>query len=355
MISKVSEEAFKDATGVSYSRLSNLADGPQAYQRGLVDDKESSAMALGTVVDIKLTQPERFEEEIYVMTAEKPNSEMMLAFCEVYAETDDQGLAYESSGYNISLERVMKKFDEDGKDYYDALVASGDKTVISAEDFFKANQIVTTLKSNPYTRRYFVNETPGIELMFQVPLLWTIAYKSLMEGENGRAKLVNAKSLLDVIRIDHNNKTIQPIELKTGAEGFYKSYRRFKRHLQGTMYHDAVISTVDMSGDHEGYVVEPLRFIYADTNLVYAPTVYKMSPIELDIGRNGKQYTVTIGESVTTYDAYLERYFSKYKVKGYKQLVAELEWHEKNNLWDYSYEVYQNNGEIDLDTFVVKY
>lgn len=351
MISSVTEKAFKDATGVSYSRISKLADGPQSYLKGLADEPDSSAIALGTVVDMKLTQPaEAFDEQVYVMTTDIPKSEMMKTFCEVYAETDDQGIARESSGFKIGIDAVVKKFEKEGKEYYNALLKAKGKTIIGAENFFRALNMVKILRSNPYTSRYFVNETPGIELMFQVPILWTIDYKSLMQGEEGKVKTINAKSLLDVIRIDNNNKVIQPIELKTGADSFYKSYRRYKRILQGTMYYDAVAQTVQKSGDHKDYTVEPLRFIYADSNLVYPPAIYKMAETELDAGREGRLNTIQIDKD----EMWIHLPNKVFKVKGYKRLIAELEWHEKNDMWDYSYDVYQNNGEIDLDTVTTK-
>ena len=39
------------------------------------------------------------------------------------------------------------------------------------------------------------------------------------------------------------------------------------------------------------------------------------------------------------------------KIKGWKHLVYELGWHNKNSVWDYPYEVHLNKGKMRLDVF----
>ena len=217
MITPISMEDFRAFKGVSYSRLSNLANGPQAYKAGLEEDPSSSAISLGTAVDLLLTEPDKFDEEIYVMSAQKPGSEMMLTYVDALHQTGDKDLAWKASGFKMNQAGVEKKFTTEGKPYYDALQTAGSKKILDVEGMFKANQMVNTLKANPFTKKYFVPED-GIELLFQFPIIWTIGIKEI---PTDIIKSVTTKSVLDVIRIDHNKKTIQPIELKTGAESFF--------------------------------------------------------------------------------------------------------------------------------------
>jgi len=345
MIKQVSEEVFRNTKGVSYSRLSNLANGPTAYQAGLVDDPQSSAISLGSAVDILLTEPERFDEKIYTMTASKPTSEMMLKFTATYLVTGDKERAHNDSGYKVSLDATMKKFEKEGKAYYDALQAAGERQILDAEDRFKANQIVTTLKSNPFTKKYFVPED-GVELIFQPRILWDLMYYSKLDG---KSTSVPAKSMLDVIRIDHNNKVIQPVDLKTGAESFMKSFWRWRRDLQGAMYTTATYKAIE---EDSGYTVDNVRFVFADTNLYYPPRIYKMTDNDVHVGTQGKLQRTFNNYSETPSFGYLK---DNYKVKGYAQLAAELEWHQKMDKWEYSYDLYQTNGEVDIDAFTFKF
>ena len=365
IVNIVPEASYRGLKGVNYSSLSNLASSPQAYKIGEQRDEgdESSAMLLGTAVDLLLTNKEKFDNEVYVMTASKPSVETMLMYCTRLAETGNTAIAYGASGYKISPDAVAKKFDKEGRAYYDALMAAKGKKIIDAEELFKANQIVTELTSNPFTKRYFIEED-GVDLLFQVPIAWNIQFKSLITGEN---EIAPAKSMLDVIRIDHHNKLIQPVDLKTGGEGFMKSFWRYHRYLQGTMYTDAVVCAEwDDGAADKQYEIEPMRFVYADTNLLYNPVVYKMTPKDLHAGRSGIDYIEPMsmanlvlndvkvgpeGEVDTIHFGTL----GQTKRKGYIQLTAELDWHIKNDKWDYDYNTYQKNGEIDINAFAVKF
>lgn len=338
MIRHLSLEAFKEVKGLSYSRLSKLADGPQAYKKGLEEKVDSSALSLGSAVDLLLTAPDKFHDEIFVMSVDKPDSDMMCKFCEVYAETDDTSKAHIASGYKINLDRTMKKFEEEGKMYHDALIRSKGKQIIDYQGYSTAQYLANQLTTNEFTKQYFIPQSNNIELIFQVPILWDLTYKSLVTNEH---VVLEAKSLLDVIYIDHNKKIVRPIELKTGADSFMRTFWRYRRYIQGAMYYKAVLQAVL----DERYIIEPTKFIYADTNLIYPPVIHAMNFEDIQYGIQGRNY---YGLQEIT------RTPTGYKFKGYQQLAAELEWHEKNDKWDYSYDVYQNNGEIDIDFGNVK-
>lgn len=344
IINNISIEKFKETVGISYSKLSKLANSPQEYKGYMAEDVESSAITLGSAVDLLLTADEEtFEKEIYVMSANKP-SEMMTIFCEVYAETENKETAHLASGFKIDLKRVLNKFEKEGKSYYNALLQRKGRKILGIEDMFKANTIVKSILENKFTKEYFLPQNGDIELLFQVPVIWEIDYWKLPECKVKQSQI--GKSIVDVIKIDHNTKEIQPIELKTGGEGFFKSFWRYKRYLQGAMYTDALTQV-----NKSDYTVKNIKFIYADTNMVYPPSIYTMSDKDIEIARNG----VTYKQLKINNDAnfYFEE-SKKIKIKGYKRLAAELDWHNRENLWDYNYDVYLNKGEIDINAFDTK-
>jgi hypothetical protein len=346
MITPISMKDFKAFKGVSYSRLSNLANGPQAYKAGLEDDPSSSALSLGSAVDLMLTEPDKFNEEIYVMSAQKPGAEPMQKYVEELHTSGDKEKAWIASGYKINQARVEKKFEEEGKHYYYALQAAGDKKILDVEGMFQANQMVNTLKANPFTKKYFTPQD-GTELMFQVPITWSFGIHEL---DSNKTKPVPAKSILDVIEIDHRAKTIQPIELKTGAESFFKSFWRWKRYLQGSMYQDAALSLFwQHEPTAEEYEIKNLKFIFADSNLIQPPIIYNMTDDDIVRGRDGRTVRLTVSEY--RHEPDMRR---PYKTKGYKRLAQELDWHQRTDQWEYSYDVFKNNGEVDIDAFIVK-
>jgi hypothetical protein len=355
ILNVVPESAYRGYDGVNYSSLSNLANSPQSFRiaEAAEESSETSAMLLGTVVDLLLTNKEKFDEEVYVMTAAKPSAETMLMYCNTLAETGDSTKAYHASGYKISPNAVATKFDKEGRAYFDALLNAKGKSIVDAEMLFTANQIVAQLTTNPYTKKYFIEED-GVDLLFQVPIVWEIPFVSLITGENAVAP---AKSMLDVIRIDHHNKGIQPVDLKTGGEGFMKSFWRYHRYLQGAMYTDAVHTAQwDRGTDLRGYILEPMRFVYADTNLFYSPTIYKMTEKDVHAGQEGISYIEPIGGKLGGQGADTIAFgtLGQTKRKGYIQLTAELDWHLNNDMWDYPYEIYKKHGEVDINAFGIK-
>jgi hypothetical protein len=340
MLHLIDEKTFRETKGTSYSKLSHLADGPQAYQAALREEPSSSFISVGSAVDIMLTDgKEAFREKVYVMSANKPGSEMMKTFCEVYAETGDVEFAYTQSGFKISLNQVKSKFEKEGTEFFDALIAGQGKLIIDLEEMMKVNQLVNELKTNPFTKNYFVPENDSIEILFQVPILWEVMVTSLpIDPEKEKEHIITVKSLLDIVKIDHENLTMKPMDLKTGAESFFKGYYKYKRYLQASMYTDALHYLVQNIGPEKNYDILPMGFIFADQNSFMKPIIFNSTQKDIEVGRNG----------------YIPEGTTGYKHKGYLRLMAELHWHEKNNLWDYSYDVYQNNGEVDIDAFTVK-
>lgn len=356
MSMNMTDKEYRSLELVSYSSLSNLADSPQNYKaeqsRG---DFQTPAMILGSVVDMLLTDKKRFDEEVYVMTADKPGSPMMLKYAEVFAETGNSTTAHANSGFKIGAEAAHTKFTKDGKAYYDALIAGQGKMIIGAEDMFTANQLVRQLTSNLFTKKYFTEDrSPDTELRFQVSILWNIQYTPV---EGGDPRIMKVKSMLDVIHIDHANKVITPIDLKTGGEGFMKSYWKYKRYLQASMYTDALLF-VDW-GDREilhDYKIMPLKFVFADTNLRNAPMIHASTELDIRAGREGISYLEPIGGKVAGQgvDSVAWGPMGQTKRKGYIQLIAELDWHQRNDQWDYSYEDFQNRGEKQINAFGIK-
>ena len=344
MLKTISLEDFKKSKGVSYSKLSKLADSPQAYQKALKEEVDSSSVSIGSAVDLLLTDPDNFNDEIYVMSTNKPSSDMMQVYVDELLRHGDSHAAWANSGYKLAEEKVHAKFLKEGKAYYDAIKQAEGKKILGINDMMIANTIVSRIKEHPEIGKYFQTDDKYIELHFQVPIVWDFDYHSLVS--NKKQNMI-AKSVLDILVINHRTQSIIPVELKTGAEGFMKSYWKYKRWLQGGMYYDAVKSLNYAHNNGQKYIVENTIFIYADTNLYYPPIIYKMTDRDITIARRGRLYKSVV-EKVD------EHATNKHKVKGYLQLAAELEWHQAMNLWDYSHDVYKNNYSVNIDAFSIK-
>jgi len=362
MNKNMTDKEYRSLEIVSYSSLSKLADSPQSYKASQGDDrKDTPEMILGTVVDMLLTQKDRFDEEVYVMTADKPSVETMLTYCTRLAENGNTAIAYGASGYKISPDAVFKKFEKEGKAYYEALLAAKGKMIIDADGMFTANQLVTQLTSNPFTKGYFISDSPDVELRFQVSVIWEAQFNPLDGKLIKEVKTMKVKSMIDVVHIDHANKMITPIDLKTGGEGFMRSYWRWKRYLQASMYTDCLQFAEWEGYDLADYEVRPLKFIFADTNLKSAPMIYSSTELDILAGRTGVNYLEPLGsvkvnadDPVKSVDSIGWGDLGQSKRKGYQQLIAELDWHQRYDIWDYNFEDYQNMGERQINAFGIK-
>jgi hypothetical protein len=110
------------------------------------------------------------------------------------------------------------------------------------------------------------------------------------------------------------------------ATAFRSAFIKWRYYLQASFYHFGLSRVSD-------YEVQPFEFIVASTtDFPCRPLIYKCTNKDLHIGRFG-------GTSS-----------NGYKTKGWEELIDELEWHTRENLWEYSFEFYQN-GHVKLDTF----
>lgn len=324
---------------ISYSRLALLDRSPFLFHKKYIlgeeiEDKDSTAMNMGSAVDCLLCQPDEFYNLFAVSTVEKPTGQMgdyvTALFYNVNNLTYDSQLspeeiiaqaelkAYQDAGFKRdSLEKVKERFNTEGKDYYKFLMSSKDKMVLSFEQFTKANAAAEVLKNNQFTRR-FLAETleDGLERFYQHESRFT---------HNDITYVVK----LDVIVVDHNNRTIQPIDLKTTSEspyGFTKSMHKYRYDIQAVIYSHYISTEFIKEKGLEEYQILPFKFIVINVEYPNNPLIWKMSNNDIMVAKMG-----LAGES---------------NVKGFWDLLEDLKWHLANNVWDYKREVYESNGEL---------
>lgn len=322
----MTEKEYRKHPGINQSTLGKLASGPKGVQQK-EDEGEKGYFTLGSLVDCKLTDPDNFNEKYYVMTAKKPGSEMMLAYADMYYMTTDHAKALIASGYKADPTVVPKssktgksKWDVEGKPYYDALIAAGDKQVISFDEEVQANQMVAILKNNEFTAKYFNNT-------------YNMYQKAIIFKYHGR----ECKALLDIIHIDYVGKTIRPVDLKTTGKSvlsFRSAYLTYKYYIQAAFYtvalHYALKNDPDFA-KFADYEVLPFQFIVQETNMFNPPHIFEVDDEDMFVAEYGG---VVDGAG--------------YEVRGFQQLIDELEEHRDTGQWDYRHEVYDNSGVVNL-------
>lgn len=320
---------------VSHSGLGLLLEGPAAYKRYIEkpENADTAYFRKGGMVDCLLTEPTEFEKRYAIMKGTVPSG-MMGDLIRVYSQlldldnedTEDESFqaAYSVSGYKLPLATVAKKFQSpENQHYFKFLRDAQGKTVVSKEEADQAAVVAFALKTDPYTEEYLSisPDNPLLEVHDQVNLEW--------EGYKG----YTIRGIVDRIIIDHGNKVVKPIDIKTTSSSildFRKSYLKYGYFRQGAIYTDGIKQSIELLP--EGYTLDSFRFIVADMAMRLPPAVFEMSCDDIDVGRRGGNWLGT------------DR-----PVKGYQCLIDELEFYQKSQQWTHPCDY--NDGAILLNNF----
>jgi hypothetical protein len=333
----INRENYREYDAINYSMLSQLDKNPSGVQD---EDREwTDGMAFGTLVDYMCFEPSKVQEEFYVSEADREPSktakklaDWMLNRYDLHVDSNgDVGPdplddlleeAEEAVGSSTSFERYG------GVDYLKEQIESQDKHIINPDLYNKARDATITLKTHPFTKHYFISTNK--EVQFQVPIVWDPS-----EWDDDIKWM--AKSLLDIVLIDHEEGTVTPVDLKTTSRSVYKfpnAFLRWRYYLQASYYWHGLYQRVKSHDEISDYVVKPFEFVVISQKDVQHPLVYTTTENTLLKGRDG---------------GHLERWNTD--VRGWTQLIKDLKWHEKEGKWNYSREIYENNGQIELDVF----
>jgi hypothetical protein len=230
--------------------------------------------------------------------------------------------AYKESGYKLSFEKVIERFTGEAEIYYKEIreVRSKGLTVVTVEDIKNAEKTVEELKSNEFTGK-ILNLVSSDR--FEV-----LAQHQIMDYEIDGLPL---KSMLDLLIIDHKEKTISPYDLKCtwSVEGFYKEYYLYRRaYIQAYLYKEACLE-LKKRLNLDLYRVNNLKFIVCDSINYYSPLIYSLNTDDMQ-------------------DAYLGFEHKGEKYPGVKTIISDLKWAKENNRWNISRINYLNNGVANL-------
>lgn len=342
-VTLTSEEEYREYDAINYSSLSALDSDPIYVDK---EFRETPSTIMGSVVDCMVTGGD-YDERFITETVSRPSGKNGDIVEELIRVNSDDYLvgepiftegnlvifkemfetAYRKADINsrsMKLETALSNFlDKGGVQYYKFLLNKGDKTVVPYEMYSNAVDLVNTLKTHQYTKDYFKEvNNEDYQICFQVPIVYKLPASV---GEN-----IEGKALIDILLINHKEKCVIPVDLKTTsskASEFSSSFIKWKYYLQCSLYTYGLQSICT-------YDVMPFRFVVAPTQDIYRPLIYRVSKKTIEIGRFGGNNPFT-----GTY------------MKGWEQLSKELVWLRETGKNVYPKEVYDNNGCLTIDVF----
>lgn len=308
------EDVYHALPAWSYSMISKYAKEGFAALATIHDKTTAtSSMEFGSLFDCMVTRGkdtlnEYVVSDISVPDVEKKAMEYIasttnMEFDKLSVQTIDS-LCNECGYYpKWGIDARMKHL-VPFKQYYNNFLSG--KKVVSEKDWKDAMDMYYALKNSENTKPLFqTKSTDEIEYLYQLQFMvpWMIDGKE-----------VSVKMMADLIIIDHKNKTILPVDLKTSAMPAYdwkENFIKLRYDLQAELYSDVIRKVIEdrCEKEYEGYTILP--YIFADISRAdKVPVTYHYDP------SNG--FTFTKGDKTFNY-------------KGWKELLSEILVYEELN------------------------
>ena len=327
------EELFNDNLNedkelkLSYSRLSALdKHGPNVLVNR--PDIDNVGMRMGSLIDDLTLNPKVYEKNYYLFDGSKPTATLgklcniiLENFTEIPNKNNILSICRKNDFWKKQKDdTVINNFDND--EFYDYIKAQMniDKIIITTKDYQKANQIKEVLLTHRHSKDIFQSEN----YIYQCPFNIEICD-------------VKIRGIIDIVIVDTKNKTVQFIDLKTGANNaldFSYNFYKHRYYFQSAIYQKAfkkIKSEFDIPDD---FKLLPFQFLYISRN-ERIPVIY-----EVDEKWNKAAFTGFT--------------FNNYTYKGIIELIEDAKWHWKNKVFDLPREVYENNGKMMLTANQIK-
>jgi len=319
------EKQYYKEKRISSSSLKYFEQSPLLFKRFLdseLDQEEKVYLNRGKQIHMAILEPKLFKSNYTYLDFETPKSEQQKQFCEDY-------LAYLSLDYSKEDESLIRAYKNNYKVSKDDK-ALEDATTLKTKLSKYINYLQTrkkfkdVLSYTDWTRIQNLKDNCAIhkkakELLFTDELDNREIYNELVIFWEDPIHKLPCKSMIDRLIIDHENKKIILIDLKT-----VNAFTKFKERC-----------------NEFGYFRQ-MAFYW------YAITWYFINEIKKDISQYSKEtYLVALK---TTDDAEVKVYkvpevYLNDGLIEINELLRLIQWHWENDKWDYTREYYLGDGD----------
>lgn len=315
---------------LSYSRISDFSKvGPKALiERSFIGGE---GVRIGSLTDdllySKKVDKNHFNTLYYIYDGSKPLATLGKLINVIIETKNDvpskdevlklvKSNSFWSTTKNEDL--LCKNFDtKQFWDYLEAHYKSKNKTIVGSMEYSLAEELVNTILTHEHTKELFVESKDKITL-YQYPIKFN--YNGFI-----------IRGILDFLRINHKEKTVELIDLKTGKddpEMFSIAFLKHRYDLQEAVYTLAFAHICNDLG-LKGYTLKPFKFLYISR--------YEKTPIFYEVS---KKWHVAAKKSYKIYNRH---------VKGLYELIDEIKWHWDNKIFDKSKLLHESKGNLVLE------
>jgi hypothetical protein len=296
----VPEEEYRQDHALSYSTLAKYEREGFNKLSSLFDRVETASLTFGSAVDSIITGGmKEFEERFLVCDLpDIPDSIIALVkslynlygttYNSLYDMPDKDIIEItEVNKYQLNWkpETRAKVIKDKGQEYYNMLFISEGKTILSKELYQEVINTVTALKESSSTKFYFTQDNPfepHIERLYQ------LKFKGVFDN-------VPYKIMADLIIVNHEEKWIQPIDLKTSSHtewDFYKSFISYNYDIQARLYWAVIKQNIENNDYFKDFTLLDYKFIVVNKNtltpLVWYYPYTTFTDISIECGKNNQ-------------------------------------------------------------------
>lgn len=295
----VPESEYRQDPALSYSTLAKFERGGFSSLAHLFDKVDSSSLTFGSAVDSIITGGmkefnERFKVCDFSITDGGVSVCKLLAskYGDTYKEFGDipediVSAVAQEAGFWKDPKWDKKRYSEVLKTgnvnlFYESLVNS-DLTIIDRKTYDDVLNSVRALKSSDSTRFYFADNSPFDE----IERYYQLKFKATLNG-------IDYRIMADLIMVDHKNKTIQMIDLKTSGHNewdFYKSFVDWGYNWQARLYSRVFKANIKNDEYFKDFTMLPYLFIVVNRN--------SLTPLVWRYEDTFKEGTLTYGKNNT--------------------------------------------------------
>lgn len=284
----ITESEYRSIPCVSYSMISDYMSEGFGFLNNIGNVKESASLTFGSVLDCLLTEPELFNEKFKIMLdfrvsdkiekivkelVENHHANKLLLKDINYEELIELMNKYEYRG-NLTSAKRFDTFYREAAEYYAALLDAYGKKVINESIFLNANSCADEIRKHSAIGWYFGKNIPGVEILYQAK------FQTVLND-------IDYKCMFDILVINHNDKTIQPVDLKSTLAvkeyEFVKNFKKYHYNVQARLY-SRILANVIQTTEFKDYRILPFRFIFVNgENMTPLVWDYKFNLTEGDI------------------------------------------------------------------------
>ena len=349
----MTEGNYRDLEVPSYSMLSSISKQGLDVVGGV---KQSFNLKFGSLVDCMCFEPERVDELFTRGSNAKPPTQNVRVICDsILNVINKPSTIPQNSGpfirkspkkvvtlssYSAQIvvaaktlkvytsyndQRIITTVIKAGSEYFKDKIESFGKTLIKNEMWDHAAITANTLITHRFTAKYFAKGLKDVQIFYQYKFDTKV---------NGR----RVKGMLDCLVVNHKQKLILPIDLKTGespCKDFPMLYTMHRYYIQGALYREALKTIVDNDFELSGYNVKEFEFVY----------ISKLNP--------GRPMRFVVSEDMhqLALNGFTDRHGVEYQ--GVYELIDLYYYSKENDDADYTQEQMDSQGVMIMNSNVI--